>query len=141
VPDDQRLRVRPRLKSEVIGFAFETYSASGGVVLCRWRRRLLPVRCGFLRERSGGESLHRAPLVPPYAPALIKSRSGSRLRDLDLGGDDDWEVERQGGDADGGAGVGSDVGPVELEKEIGDRVDDGGRLGVARFGIDVAADR
>jgi hypothetical protein len=60
--------------------------------------------------------------VQPYAPALINRESRhdaaiSISAEMTTG-----EVERQAGDAVGGASMGSGGGPVEAEKDLGDQL-------------------
>ena len=59
---------------------------------------------------------------------------------LDLGGQDDRQVEGEGRSSDGSASVPAGVGTVELHYELGGGVDDRRSVRVTGFGVDVAVD-
>jgi hypothetical protein len=75
------------------------------VPYARWHGACGLYGADFAAESSARPLLHRAALGMPHAPALI-NRVGRSVRcDLDFGGDDDGQVERHSGFANGSASV------------------------------------
>jgi hypothetical protein len=72
-------------------------------------------------------------------PRLCVRELGLRQKQQ-FGGHDDGQVQGQGGDADGGAGMLPDSGAEDVDDELGEAVDDGRGRGVAGLCLDEAGD-